>query len=121
MKRLLWTLAVLAAVVPAHAAKVVLAANGQPAATIVIPANANEKEKLAAADLQHYVKAICGVELPLASDGKAVTGTGLYIGQCEPTQAADIPGQDLNPETYAIHVRGGSVFFTLETSGSMPV
>ncbi|MCE5241433.1 DUF4838 domain-containing protein [bacterium] len=112
MRRLIWTLAVLAAVVPAHAAKVVLAAKGQPTATIVIPANANDKEKLAAADLQHYVKAVCGVDLPLKTDGKAVAGTGLYIGQCEPTQDSDLPDKSLNPEAYALHVRGGNVFFT---------
>ena len=112
MQRIIWALALLAIIVPAHAAKVVLAVGGQPAATIVIPANANDKERLAAADLQHYVKAICGVELPLKTDGKAVAGTGLYIGKCEPTQDSDFPGKDLNPETYAIHVRAGGVFFT---------
>lgn len=100
------------AVVAAHAGRITLARGGQPVATLVIPANANDKEKLAAADLQHYVKAICGVELPLQTDGKAVAGTGLYIGKCEPTQDSDLPGKDLNPETYALHVRAGGVFFS---------
>lgn len=112
MNKTLWTLVLVMAIVPAHAAKVVLAAKGQPLATIVIPAQANDREKLAAAELQHYVKAICGVDLPLRADGKAVAGTGLYIGKCAPTQAGDLPGVNLNPESYAIHVRAGSLFFT---------
>ena len=57
------------------------------------------------------MQAICGVDLPINADGKAVTGTGLYVGRCEPTQDSDIPGKDLNPETYAITVRDGSIFF----------
>ncbi|MGE5531637.1 MAG: hypothetical protein ACM3VW_05935, partial [Bacteroidota bacterium] len=56
-------LALLAAL-PVQAARVVLATAGKPAATIVIPAAANDMEKRAAVDLRHYVQAICGVELP---------------------------------------------------------
>ena len=96
----------------ASAERVVLAAKGQAVATIVIPAQANEKEKLAAEELRHYVKAICGVELPLQADGKQVAGTGLYIGKCEPTEEGDLPPATLNPETYAIRVRAGNVYFT---------
>jgi hypothetical protein len=94
-----------------RAERVVLARGGQPAATIVVPAQANERETRAASELQHYVKAICGVELPLTQDGKRVSGTGLYIGRCEPSLDSDVPAKALNPETYALRVRGGRVFF----------
>lgn len=108
------TIALLTCLVAASALAepIVLAKAGRPEATIVIPADANSREKQAAQELQHYVAAICGVELPVNEDGKQVAGTGLYIGRCEPTTAADLPAADLNPETYAIGVRGGSVFFT---------
>jgi len=99
-------------VVTAFAGPVVLAKAGKPAATIVIPKEANSREILAARELRHYVEAICGVELPLNEDAKKVAGTGFYIGGCEPTTEADFPAEDLNPETYAIRVREGSVFFT---------
>ncbi len=99
-------------VVAAFAEPVVLAKAGKPAATIVIPKQASSREILAARELRHYVEAICGVELPLNQDAKKVAGTGLYIGGCEPTTEADFPAEDLNPETYAIRVRDGSVFFT---------
>lgn len=102
----------LLAALPVQAARIVLATAGKPAATIVIPAAANAFEKRAAVDLRHYVQAICGVELPLAAGGKTVAGTGLYIGKCEPTLESDFPAKDLNPETFAVHVRNGSAFLT---------
>ena len=89
-----------------------LAEKGLPVATIVVPAGADGKIVVAARDLQRYIHAISGVTLALKTDGKKVVGPGLYIGQCEPTAEADLPGKDLNPETYAIHVRDGDVFFT---------
>jgi hypothetical protein len=84
---------------------VTLAQSGRPAATIVIPVHPSDRVSLAATELQSYVRKICGVELPIHRDGKAVTGTGLYIGRCEPTQESDLPSAGLNPETYAIHCR----------------
>jgi len=95
----------------AHAEPTTLARAGQPTATIVLPAQADPKLEGGALDLQHYVKAICGVELPINRDGAKVDGVGLYIGQCAPTTEADLPEAGLNPETYAIRVRDGSVFF----------
>ncbi len=103
---------VLVSAIPAIAAKITLAAGNDAVATIVIPANANSREVQAADELQHYVRAICGVQLPINADGKTVGGTGLYIGQCEATVDADMPGEDLNPESYAVTVRDGNVFFT---------
>jgi hypothetical protein len=98
--------------VPTLAATITLAQGGQPTATIVIPAQANALEKRAGADLRSYVRAICRVELPLHTDGQAVPGAGLYVGQCAPTRPEDLPDPKLNPETFALHVRDGSVFLT---------
>ena len=96
----------------ARAERIVLATASKAAATIVVPENPDAHARAAATDLQHYVERICGVKLPLRQDGKTVDGTGLYIGGCEPTTEADLPAADLNPETYAIRVREGNVFFT---------
>ncbi|MGQ9730253.1 MAG: DUF4838 domain-containing protein, partial [Candidatus Zipacnadales bacterium] len=100
------------AVVPVRPDIVVLAREGHPTATIVLPPNADAKLEGGASDLQHYVKAICDVELPISRDGAQVAGVGLYIGNCAPTTAADLPAPELNPETYAIRVRDGNIFFT---------
>jgi hypothetical protein len=94
------------------AADVRLVHDGKALATVVVPAEANAREKLAAKELRHYVQAICGVDLPLREDGKQVNGTGLYIGHCAPTQDSDLPDAGLNPETYVIRVRNGNLFFT---------
>ncbi|MBM4047140.1 MAG: DUF4838 domain-containing protein [Planctomycetes bacterium] len=88
-----------------------LARGGQPAATIVLPDKPHERLKLAADELQGYVRKVCGVELPVRADGKRVSGAGLYIGPCEPSLPSDLPAATLNPETYAIRVREGNVFF----------
>lgn len=98
--------------VSAFATPLTLAREGKPTATIVIPDKADAKIRAAALDLQHYVKAICGVELPLATDGKRVQGTGIYVGVCEPTSEGDLPDRTLNPETYAIRVRDGNLYLT---------
>jgi len=96
----------------ARAERIVLATGGKPAATIVVPEKPDGPTVAAAADLAHYVERICGVELPVAKDGKRASGTGLYLGRCEPTTEADLPDAALNPETYAIRVRDGDVYFT---------
>jgi hypothetical protein len=95
-----------------HAARIVLVRGGEAVATVVIPSDAPTVIRTAAEDLRHYVSAICGVDLPLRDDGSSVPGTGLYIGGCDAATAADLPGAELNPETYAIRVRDGSIFFT---------
>ena len=101
----------LAGCLTVSAADVVLVRGGKALATVVVPAAAHAREKQAAEELRHYVQAICGVDLPLREDGKRVPGTGLYIGRCEPAQEGDLPDAGLNPESHAIRVRDGSVFF----------
>ena len=88
-----------------------LAAGGRAVATIVLPANAPARLSAAAADLQHCVAGRCGVTLPIHEDGRAVDGVGLYLGQCEPSQAGDLPPEGSHPESFAIRVRDGSVYF----------
>ena len=94
------------------ATDIVLVKGGKARATVVIPAKAHAREKLAAKELRRYVQAICGVELPLKEDGQAAPGTGLYIGTCAVSQDGDLPKADLNPESYAIRARDGNLFFT---------
>ena len=104
------TLAAVLAALPALAEPVPLAAGGQPRATLVVEPNADPLVSGAADDLQQYVKAICGVELPRRNDGAAVDGKALYIGACASTPSGAFPPGDANPETYAITVRDGNLF-----------
>jgi len=112
MMRTAMAIALLSAMIGAAGADtVVLARDGQPAATIVLQAGAEVKVKQAALDLQKYVRQICGVTLPVVEDGRQVDGSGLYIGNCEPSADEDLPAADLNPESYAIRAREGDLYF----------
>jgi hypothetical protein len=95
----------------AHAAPLQLAQNGKPNATIVVQKDAPKILQTAAADLQKYIQKISGVELPIQNDGKDAPGITLNIGQTDTAKDSDLPDAKLNPETYAIRVRGDDVYF----------
>ena len=95
-----------------HAVDVWLVKDGSPQVTIVLQAGANDRLKQAAEDLQSYVNKLSGVELPITRDGQRAAGPGLYIGSCITTTESDLPAPGLNPETYAVRVRDGDVYFT---------
>ena len=94
-----------------HAGPLTFVKNGQPNATIILQADAPDPMKAAAADLQKYIQKISGVQLPLKTDGKDVTGITLNVGKTATTQASDFPDAKLNPETYAVTQRGDDVYF----------
>lgn len=89
-----------------------LVRNNQPNATIVLQAKAPKNLQQAALDLQTYIEKICGVKLPLNTDGKDVPGITLNVGNTDATLPSDLPEHHLNPETYAIRQRGDDVYFT---------
>ncbi len=96
----------------ARADMVSLVEGGQATATIVIQKDADALVRVAAEHVRQYVQAICGVELPLKDTGERVSGTGIYVGQCNATEESDLPSADANPETYAIRVRDGNLYLT---------
>ncbi len=96
----------------APAEPVQLATGGEPAVTLVVEPNADSLVSGAADDLQYYVKALCGVELPRHNDGAAVPTKAIYIGKCTPTPSSAFPPAESNPETYAITVHDGNLFLT---------
>ncbi|MBN2312038.1 MAG: DUF4838 domain-containing protein [Candidatus Hydrogenedentes bacterium] len=112
MRNAYLALAVIVMSCPVSAETIHLARDGKPVAAIVVAPDAGDLPKGAAADLQHYVQAICGVELPVREDGAAVDGGAIYIGQCAPSVDGDLPPEGTNPETYAIRVRDNCVFLT---------
>ena len=97
------------------AEKIVLAKDGKPCATIVLPARPDPKLTAAAADLQSYVRRICGVDLPIVKTGKKVAGCGLYIGENELTAPEDRLPDSADPDTIVRNVRSGNVFFHART------
>lgn len=67
-----------------------LVEKGQPKATIVISKDAPVKNKLAASELQAYLKKITGAELPIATDDKDIKGTKILVGRSSLTDALKI-------------------------------
>lgn len=69
----------------ASLASAVLVENGQPRATIVIPADASPTVQEAARELGAYLEKMSGAKLPVVKEGEPVTGTRIDVGL---TQAA---------------------------------
>jgi len=61
-------------------AELVLVQDGQAAATIVVAADAGDKVKVAAADLQAYLERMSGATLPLVTDETTPEGTLVLVG-----------------------------------------
>ena len=59
----------------ARGEKIVLAADGRPSASIVLPTDAHDRLETAATELREHVRLICGVELP-RSAGWSAPGSG---------------------------------------------
>ncbi len=61
-------------------AKLLIAAQGIPKARIVIGNQASEVEKFAAEELQKYVKAVSGADLPISTHGSDSSLSTIFIG-----------------------------------------
>ena len=75
----------LAAGSPTAAADMVLVADGQPRATIVVAkdtaAPARQKIRTAAEELQTYVRKISGATLPIVNDSQTPAGALILVGR----------------------------------------
>jgi hypothetical protein len=76
---------VLLSTVRANAGNITVVENGKPKATIVIWNAASPKDKLAAEELQTYVRKMSGAELPIMLDTDKVSGTLLLVGKSNMT------------------------------------
>ncbi len=95
-----------------QAGELKLAEDGKPMATIVTSTKKSERISKAAQDLQKYVEKICGVKLPIKTDGKQVAGTGLYIGACEGAPECTLEKAGASWEGYVITAKDGNLYFT---------
>lgn len=75
---------------PVSMAALTLIDNGVPRATIVISKDAPHKNRLAAAELQTYLKRISGAELPIVSDDQETAGVRILIGRSKITDELNI-------------------------------
>ena len=112
MKRHVTAIAVCLIGPVAFAESIVLARNGKPAATIVVPADAGPAMKEAAAELSSYVGKLSGVKLPIHSAGGSVQGAALILGDKEaPLPPVVAPREQHALETFSVRVADGNVYF----------
>ena len=96
---------------PGFAAEITLAREGEPAVAIVVPAEKNDAYQRAAGDLQKYIRAISGAEVPVVADDEEVGGPALFVGPVRQAREADLPPEEEGIEAFAVRVRDGNVFF----------
>ncbi len=112
MKYLLTAFTLLAAAATAAAAGAVsLVEDGQPRAAVILPAEPEELEQQAAAELVEHIRLISGAELPLVSGGPAPAGLlPVRLGEAAPAQLADRAREKKdNPSSFALTVDGAAV------------
>jgi hypothetical protein len=89
-----WVVCVLcAALEPAEggAKDLVIVEDGRPVATIVVAANAGERVKLAAEELQTYLEKMSGAKLPIVTDAASPQGTMILVGDSKAAAAVGVP------------------------------
>lgn len=74
----------------APGAELTLVEGGRSKATIVIAADAGEKVKSAAGELQAYLEKISGAKLPIVTDGQNPSGTLVLVGKSRLTDAVGV-------------------------------
>lgn len=90
--------------------ELVLTDHGRSNYQLLLPAQPTRAEQKAAGILQDYVQRITGIKLPIAAEGPAVAGYGIYIGATEAGAPEKIPAEGFVIRTDAknVYIRGGS-------------
>ena len=82
-------------------AGLVLAQNGNPAATIVLAENPTAAAQVAAFELQHYIQKISGAVLPI-SRNSAVEGSRILVGESKAALELGYANKDFAEQEYAV-------------------
>ena len=83
-------------------AETVLVQDGQPRAEIIIDESPPRTTRLAAQELQHYVKKISGANLEIVTSPRADVPYKVFVGQSPGTEARGIRAEDLQAGAYRI-------------------
>jgi hypothetical protein len=98
--------------VAAPLARVTLARNGKATAVIVLADSPSEAARLAAADLQRYLKRITGADFAVQPESALArhAGAAIVIGATRLSAAAGIDPAKLAPEGYRMLTASGKLF-----------
>ena len=73
-----------------RARAITLTRDGKPTATVVTAADPTEKTRAAVAELRHYVQALSGAELPVATEADGAQGALVLVGRSKLTDAMGV-------------------------------
>ncbi len=79
-----------------------LVENGLPKATIIVSSKPSPSARLAGLELQHHVKLITGIILPIVDDTQKTEGNRIFIGDTKFTNQRGIKGGNYEPQEYEI-------------------
>ena len=97
-----------------------LVVEGRPAGEIVLAANPDLRERLAARELGYWIKQITGAELPLLAMPSPETNTKLFVGRKWATAFADDLKALNDSEGFAIRRKGANVYvFGAQPAGTL--
>ncbi len=88
-----------------------LVEDGKPRAAIVIAGEPTRMQKLAAEELQKYIKKISGAELPIGTEPVGELPMTVYVGESEHTRKLGLTNDDLDYGAYRI--RSGDGYLAL--------
>lgn len=89
---------------------ITLASRGKPACSILLSAEPSTQERKAAADLQQWLGEISGATIPIVSEGSAVRGRVISVGNTRMLAREVAPTADLGDEGIGIAVKRGNLF-----------
>ncbi len=75
---------------------------GLPACSIVVAKGPSPAARLAALELQCYVRKITGAEIPIRSENEVVEGRRILIGESSITPRLGLRIEDFEPQEYLI-------------------
>ena len=90
-------------------AQIIDKTNGEAYKRIIIAANAPGSVRLAASDLQKYLKAVCKADLVIKNNTKEKTGN-IYVGFSHELKKQGFLQKDLKPDAFKIISRNGNLY-----------
>ncbi|MCC6441938.1 MAG: DUF4838 domain-containing protein [Armatimonadetes bacterium] len=93
----------------ARAARLTLAQNSRPKASIVVADSPDRAAAFAALELQFHLRLMTGAVFPLVSESKAPTGPRILVGESAATRALGLAASRFQPQEYLIRIAGDTL------------
>ena len=92
-----------------EAAGLTLTSEGQPRATLFLAAKPTRAARFAVAELREHVRQITGAELPVRTEGDAIDGVPIFLGDTAAARRLGLAAESFGPQEYAVRITAGGV------------